>query len=496
MHLSKPIRLPLLLVVFQLLQMLPLSFVTAQVAYGQDNPSTKTVPQDTKAKSSKDDKEKEKTKRQADQIIEKLEAKIRKQQEELELLKLFASSLAEIERNYVRKVDRRRLIEAAIDGMLHDLDRYSDYIPAKELGSFQTDIESEYGGIGIRVARLPEEDFLTVTTPIYNSPSYHAGVRAGTWIVKIGDKDATNISVDQAIELIKGEIGSKVAVTFRDKKTDKDSTLQIERAIVQVQTVLGDQRLPSNQWDYLLRKGVNKDEKIGYLRITNFGRQTVKEMVEALTHLKAEEMQGLIIDLRFNPGGLLSVAIDLADLFVDRGLIVRIEGRNSVPRKWVAKKTGTLTGFPIAVLVNGRSASASEIVAACLQDSGRGVIVGQRTFGKGSVQNIVELDKGKSVMKLTTAAYFRPNGQNINRLPEHDEKDEWGVKPNTGYEVEFDDETQRAYFEYRRNRDVIWPAGRMSPPEKEFEDLQLKKAVEYIRKSIASDRQEKKDAKK
>lgn len=418
----------------------------------------------------------------AEEIIQKMEAKIRKQQEDLELLKLFAMSLAEIEKSYVQKVDRRRLIEAAIDGMLHDLDKYSDFIPKNEMDVFETDIESEYGGIGIRVTQMPDEEFLTVTTPMLDSPSYRAGVKPDSWMIKIGDKDAKGITVDQAMQWIKGDIGTRIGITFRDKKSGKDVVLQIERAVIQVKTVLGDQRLPSNQWDYFLRRGTKPDEKIAYVRINNFGRQTATDLDEVMRDLKANGMQGLILDLRFNPGGLLSSAIDIADLFVEKGLIVRTEGRNTLSQKWVAKRAGTLTGFPIAVIINDRSASASEIVAACLQDAGRATVVGERSFGKGSVQNIVKLENGKSAMKLTTAAYFRPNGQNINRRPEHGDADVWGVRPDKGYEVNFDDEKQQAYFEYRRNQDVI--RTEVTPAAEEFDDLQLAKALECIREAI------------
>lgn len=435
-------------------------------------------------------------KEDADKVIARLEAQIKKQKEDLELLKLFASSLAEIERSYVQKVDRRRLIEAAIDGMLHDLDRYSDYIPPAELDSFQTDIESEYGGIGIRVVKNPDEDYITVTTPILGSPSYKAGIEAESKIIKIAGEDAKGFSVQQAIDKIKGEIGSKVMICCRSK-TGEEKQFEVERAIVNVKTVLGDLRRPDDQWDYFLRSTPElKKQKIGYVRINNFGRQTAKELERVIKSLLSEGMQGLIIDLRFNPGGLLSAAIDISDLFVEKGLIVRTEGRNARPRKWLARKNGTLPQFPLAVLVNHRSASASEIVAACLKDSGRAIVVGQRTFGKGSVQNIVKLEQGKSVMKLTTAAYYRPNGQNINRMPNHNENDIWGVKPSPGFEVPFDEESQRQYFEYRRNRDVIRKRTMKSESRAQFDDRQLKAAVRYLQGELKKRENQNSPAKK
>ncbi|MDG2470116.1 MAG: S41 family peptidase [Pirellulaceae bacterium] len=425
------------------------------------------------------------TAQQKDKIIIELENRMRKQQEELQLLKLFAESLSEIERSYVQPVNRRRLIEAAIEGMLDELDPYSDFIPQEELAEFQTDIESEYGGIGIRVVKRPDEDYLRVTTPILDSPAYQAGVRGDTWIVKIGEIDAKNFSVTKAIELMQGEIGSTLEVTFRDPENGKDQKLEIARALIQVKTVLGDQRLPNDQWDYFLRSGPSLPaEKIGYIRITNFGRQTGDELKAVMNQLLKDGLQGLILDLRFNPGGLLSEAITISDLFVDKGLIVRTEGRNARPRRWKATQEGTLTGFPIAILVNGRSASASEIVAACLKDADRAVVVGQRTFGKGSVQNMVELENGRSLMKLTTAAYFRPNGQNINRMSNHSEDDIWGVRPSSGYEVKMLPESDLKYRNYRRSRDVIGRRKENQSEVQEFDDLQLKKALEYTRSQI------------
>ncbi|MEE2641988.1 MAG: S41 family peptidase [Planctomycetota bacterium] len=421
---------------------------------------------------------------EARRMVSELEARIKKQKEELELLKLFASSLAEIERSYVEKVDRRRLIEAAIDGMLSDLDRYSDYIPPQELSAFQTDIESRYGGIGIRVVKKPKDEFLTIITPILGSPSYEAGIPADSWMVRIDEKEAAGITVKQAIEKIKGEIGSEVRITTRDKQNGEEREFRVRRAIVQVRTVLGDQRLATDEWDYFLRDRPGlAGEKIGYVRLNSFGRQTSRELRTALDWLQEGGMRGLILDLRFNPGGLLSAAIEVADLFVDRGLIVRTEGRNAQPKKWMAKRTGTLTGFPMVVLVNDRSASASEIVAACLKDSGRAPVVGERSFGKGSVQNIIQLEKGKSVMKLTTASYYRPNGKNINRLPQHTGKDDWGVRPSPGYEVVMDDTEQREYFLFRQERDVIRKKEAVDPKEK-FRDRQLDKAVEFILQKV------------
>jgi carboxyl-terminal processing protease len=205
-------------------------------------------------------------------------------------------------------------------------------------------------------------------------------------------------------------------------------------------------------------------------------------MRAALRKLKEQGMQGLILDLRFNPGGLLQSAVEISDMFVDSGLIVSTEGRNVPSQKWSAKSFGTYKDFPMAVLVNHYSASASEIVSACLQDHDRAVVIGERTWGKGSVQNVSELEGGLAALKLTTAAYHRPSGKNIHRYEDAKESDEWGVMPNDGYEVKYSNQENIEYQLYRRQRDL--PEG-IEPEKISFDDRQLSKAVEYLRGKIA-----------
>ncbi len=194
---------------------------------------------------------------------------------------------------------------------------------------------------------------------------------------------------------------------------------------------MGDKRKPNDEWDFML----DPAKKIGYIRITNFIQNTVEEVKAALKELDAQGMKGLILDLRDDPGGLLSAAVEISDLFVEDGKIVSTRGRNTAEKTFEAHKEGTYSGFPMAVLVNHNSASASEILAACLQDHNRAVVIGERSFGKGSVQNILDLEDGDSVLKLTVATYWRPSGKNIHRFKNAKETDEWGVSPNPGLEV-------------------------------------------------------------
>ena len=259
-----------------------------------------------------------------------------------------------------------------------------------------------------------------------------------------------------------------------------ESTIEqitVVRDIIHVATVLGD-HYEGDKWDYMF-----DDEKgIGYIRLTHFSRHSNEELVAALKQLREKGMKALILDLRFNPGGLLSQAISIADLFVSPGSglddrIVSTKGRNTEERVWRATRSGTFGDFPVAVLVNRYSASASEIVSACLQDHKRAVIIGERTWGKGSVQNVIELEGGSSALKLTTASYHRPSGKNIHRFPDAKDTDEWGVHPDKDYELKLPLDELQQYLDYRRTRDVISADG---PPKTDFTDRQLGLALKYL----------------
>jgi carboxyl-terminal processing protease len=230
-------------------------------------------------------------------------------------------------------------------------------------------------------------------------------------------------------------------------------TVTIKREVIQVETVLGDRRDSRGHWDYML----DHDKRIGYIRIDAFSRDTFRDLRAAMKELDKQKLRGLIVDLRFNPGGLLASAIEVADLFLSEGEIVSTSGRNSKKRSWSARKPDTFEGFPMAVLVNRYSASASEIVSASLQDHKRAIVIGERTWGKGSVQNVIDLEEGKSALKLTTASYKRPSGHNIHRFPDSKESDEWGVMPDPGYEIKLNDEELNRLVALRFERKILLP---------------------------------------
>jgi carboxyl-terminal processing protease len=410
-----------------------------------------------------------------------------KADKDYELLKLFADALDQVERNYVKEVDRRELMEGAIKGMLSKLDPHSSYIAPSDLDKFKSSVENEFGGIGITVS--VETGELVVTTPLYATPAYRAGIRGGDKITEIDGQSTKGFTIEDATKRIKGKLGSSVKLTVLHAADGKTDTQDVTRELIRVDSVIGDHRKSDDTWDFFL----DDAKKIGYIRITTFSRHTADEIRTALQQLSAAGVKGLILDLRWNPGGLLTAAIDISDLFVADGRIVSTAGRNAPQRIWDAKKEGTFEGFPIAVLVNHSSASASEILSACLQDHKKAVVIGERTWGKGSVQNIIELDDGKSAMKLTTAGYKRPSGQNIHREEGAKETDEWGVKPNPGYEVKLTDAEVEEYFTDRRARDVIAAKPKESPAAGARKiDKQVQKALDYLGTELAKNEPEEK----
>jgi carboxyl-terminal processing protease len=307
------------------------------------------------------------------------------------------------------------------------------------------------------------------------TPAYRAGVLSGDVIMEVEGESTEGYTVEDAVKKLKGKAGEEVTIGVMHKGSDSIEQIKLVREVIQVATVLGDRYLANGTWDFML----DDDSKIGYVRLTHFSRRTGEELRDAMEQLQSKGMKGLVLDLRFNPGGLLSEAVEVCDLFLEKGTIVSTKGRNVPERSWEAHAPGTYSGFPMAVLVNRYSASASEIVSACLQDNDRAVVVGERSWGKGSVQNVIDLGGGASALKLTTASYLRPNGHNIHRFPDSKEEDEWGVKPNEGLTVRFSDEEMRDYLIGRRKRDVIGNGDGERPT-----DRQLDAALSYLREKL------------
>lgn len=397
-------------------------------------------------------------------------------EEYYELMQVFVDTFEQIDRNYVNEIDRRDLMEAAIRGMIARLDPYSDYISPEELEEFTEAIEQEFGGVGIQVQFDPVERNIEIMSPLPGSPAYRAGLRPGDRIISVEGRAVSDFTIGEEIEtaisILKGEPGVTVTVSVRRVGSDQVEDISLTREIIQLDTVLGDFRNEDGTWNFML----DDEHKIGYVRLTHFTRRSSDEMRSALNSLRAQGMRGLILDLRGNPGGLLDSAIEICDMFIESGVIVSTQGRNVEERTWTAKRFGTFRDFPMAVLINRYSASASEIVSACLQDHDRAIIVGERSWGKASVQNVIELEGGDSQLKLTTAGYHRPSGENIHRDPGMSEDAQWGVMPDDGYNIRFSFEELLAYNDDRRARDVL---GSDAPP-RAFEDTQFNAALDYI----------------
>jgi carboxyl-terminal processing protease len=421
-----------------------------------------------------------------------------------ELVRLLVDVLHEVRSKYVVDVDperERRLVEDMINGGLERLDPHTQYINPRDYKRFDSQSEGKFGGIGIQVGYDRQKgNMLGVISPMAGTPAYEAGVLAGDVILKIDGKPTENVRMSEAVDMIQGEPGSKIVLTLLREGVKEPFDIPITRAIIKVPSVLGDLRKADNpkEWDYFL----DPKNQIGYIRIVNFSKTATQELRTVVEGLDKDGVRGLILDMRNNPGGLLRAAVEISDLFLNEGLIVSTKGRNHKDEVYRAKADGTLLQgngkpVPIVILINKYSASASEIVAAALQDHGRAVIIGERSYGKGSVQNIILMENDTSALKLTTASYIRPNGKNINRFPDKKDfeaakinPDEWGVKPSEGMEVALKDQERIDYMIYRSDRDVIrkdpkpTAVDKEGNPKKPFEDRVLNKALEYLRKEI------------
>ncbi len=316
-------------------------------------------------------------------------------------ISMFTRVLDLVERNYVEGVDSEKLMVGAIEGMLKTLDPYSAYLTPERYRELEIGTSGEFGGVGMEIT--VENGVLTVVSPIEGTPADKAGIKSGDQILTIEDKPTQGMSVEEAVRLLRGSRGSKVKLTIKTKDSNTVKEITLTRDIVHVKSV-STKILEGN---------------IGYVKIRQFQENTSEELREDLSKLQKENkgaIKGLIIDIRNNPGGLLNQAVEVADEFLDRGIIVSVKGRGGTQdRDYFATKNGKSHPYLLVILVNKGSASASEIIAGALQDHKRAVIVGTKTFGKGSVQTIIKLEDG-SGLKLTTAKFHTPDGKSIHKV--------------------------------------------------------------------------------
>jgi carboxyl-terminal processing protease len=339
------------------------------------------------------------------------------------------------------------LVSEFADGAFAELDPFSSMIWPSDLEEFNKTTQGEFSGVGIQI-QLDEEGSLKVASPLEDSPAYRAGIAAGDVITRINGKNAKGISLNQAVKTITGPSGTTVTLTVRSPdSTTKD--YQIERKTIKVASIKGWLHRPGGGWDYF----VDPQQKIGYIRMTNFTKSTGDELDRAIADMTRQGAQGLILDLRYNPGGLLQAATEVTDKFLDGGVIVSTRADRETPNQPTEAKAQREEGEfdkPLVVLVNQYSASASEIVAGALKDSDRAYIVGERTFGKGSVQMLFPLKDRTAYLKLTTSHYYLPKGKCIHR---EENSTEWGVDPHLT--IEMTPEQMKAAIESRQELDVL-----------------------------------------
>ena len=326
---------------------------------------------------------------------------------------LFGEVLEKINKEYVDEIDQSESMDSAINGLLQSLDPYSAYMSPEIFQEMQTETSGEFGGLGIEVSM--EAGVVKVITPIDDTPASKAGIKAGDYIVKINDVQVQGKSLSEAVDLMRGLVGTDIELTIRRRGVKKALTFTITRELIEVQSVKSD----------LL------ENNIGYIRLTSFNDNSSDQIKKKIKKLKENEnLKAFILDLRNNPGGLLTQAIKISDFFLENGEIVSTKSRKkSENRKWFAKKGDITDGKPLLVLINYGSASASEIVAGALKDHKRAIILGENSYGKGSVQSIIPL-KNKGAIRLTVAKYYLPSGKSISEV---------GVKPDIEVNEEGED---------------------------------------------------------
>ena len=376
-------------------------------------------------------------------------------------LDLFVNVLERVRRDYGDggELTYEDLVQGAVRGMIGMLDPHSEFMPPTRYTHLMDDTEGRFGGVGVHINI--QDSYLTVLAPIKDTPAYEAGVMSGDRIVKIEGKNARNISMPEAMDKLRGKPGSKVTMTLFRPSTRKDIEVTLKRALIKVATV----KDIDNQ-----RKFTVDENKIGYVRLTQFGEATARDLEEALRKLELEDMKGLVLDLRHNPGGLLDQAIKVCEKFLAKGEpIVTTEGRRE-NAKHEASGRNARPELPLLVLLNRYSASASEIVAGCLRDNDRAKIVGEKTFGKGSVQKILPINGQQgAALRLTTAKYYTPSHQVIHGK---------GIEPH--HEVKFSREDEELLFLRRTPGGLkMVPDNRREDVEK-FVDPQLAKAMELL----------------
>ncbi len=364
---------------------------------------------------------------------------------------------------YVQEVEEKEVYENALHGMVRGLDAHCRYLDAETLQQMEADSDGEFGGLGIQVSM--QNEYITVISPISGSPAARAGILPGDRILEIEGQSTEDYTLSDAVRILRGKPGTKVTITIIHRGASKSLKVTLTRAIIQVKSIK-------------FARIVDTRHGIATLLLTSFQETTASELLKAMKKLDKQGMKSLVLDLRGNPGGLLRQSQLVTDTFIEKGVIVSIRGRlKDSAQVLEATAEGTWSKLPMVVLINSGSASASEIVAGALQDHRRALIVGERSYGKGSVQNIIRLGDYKTALKLTTAYYYTPAGRNINRT----KKNRGGIEPDIA--VKFSLQDWKDYAEIRRRLSIKSNVKDSKKPKdkRQLRDRQLDQAVELLR---------------
>ncbi|MFZ1746617.1 MAG: S41 family peptidase [Nitrospirales bacterium] len=388
--------------------------------------------------------------------------------EPYEELQIFAEVLSQVKKNYVEETQTKDLVQGALRGMLAGLDPHSSFMTPDMFKEMQVETKGEFGGLGIQIG--VKNNRLTVISPIEDTPAFEAGIQPGDTIIKVDDKPTKDLTLMEAVQHMRGARGTSVELTIEREGLEKPLIFTLKRDIIKIQSV----------------RSKLLEGNLGYVRLSQFQEATVDDLSAELEKLASKNIQGLILDLRNNPGGLLTAAVGVSEQFLESGrLVVSIQGRNGKKDEYRARASSKNYQFPMIVLVNHGSASASEIVAAAMQDWGKAVVIGTTTFGKGSVQTILPLSDG-SGLRLTTAKYFTPNGKSIHSI---------GVQPDIVIDPKPVQVAKQESSEGKKDESTVGstvpspakPPVPSDPKDKDQpqpippEDLQLLKAVEMLK---------------
>lgn len=393
-----------------------------------------------------------------------------------------------VDENSLENPPDGELFSGAVRGMVAVLrqrgDVHSGYLEPTTAAPLREELRQQFGGVGVRVGLEGDPPRVVIVEPPQpGTPAYASPIRPNDVILSVDGFDTAGKNLQEVVSRMRGPVGEPVAVAVRHTDGVEES-FTLVREVIRVPSVVGDRRTTDGGWRFPLQE----EPTIALVRVTTFANRTVAELAETLDELTGAGVEAVVLDVRGNAGGALDAAVGVSELFLPAGAgVVSTRGRDgAVVDRFDTSDNGPYLGLPLAVLINGDTASASEIVAAALQDHDRAVVVGERSFGKGTVQQLLPLESGRSLLKLTSAGYWRPSGVNIHRLPGTPDSDPWGVLPDDGYEVPLTDEQRLAWYQWRRDRDLLAVEGAdREPAAGPLEaDAALALAVEALRAEL------------